>query len=127
MALAKPYVMLGSDGILVGDQGHPRAAGAFPRFLRQYAASGKMSLSEAIAKVTTMAAQRLKLSGKGSLKPGCDGDIVIFDLNRVDDCATYTEPVLPPKGIDWVLIGGEAAVKDGKLIRDDLGRAVRAQ
>ncbi len=126
MALAKPYVMLGSDGILVGNQGHPRAAGAFPRFLRQYAAEGKMPLSECIAKVTTMAAKRLKLTQKGSLKPGCDADIVIFDLGRVEDCATYTEPVLPPRGIDWVLIGGEIAVKGGQLIRDDLGCSVRA-
>ena len=126
MALAKPYVMLGSDGILVGDQGHPRAAGAFPRFLRQYMASGKMSLGDAIAKVTTMAAERLQLAKKGSLKPGSDADIVIFDLDRVEDRATYTQPVLPPNGIDWVLIGGEVAVKDGVLIREDLGRSVRA-
>ena len=125
MALAAPYVMLGSDGILVEDQGHPRAAGAFPRFLRLYAASGKMTLSEAISKVTTMAAQRLQLDKKGSLKPGCDADIVVFDLNRVKDRATYTQAVLSPEGIDWVLIGGEAAVIEGHLVRDNLGRSVR--
>lgn len=126
MALLKPYVMLGSDGLLVGDQGHPRAAGAFPRFLRQYAAGGKMGLSDAIAKVTTMAAQRLGLTRKGSLKPGCDADVTVFDLGRVTDKATYTDPVLAPEGIDWVLIGGQAAVQEGKLVREDLGRAVRA-
>lgn len=125
MALQADYVMLGSDGILVEEQGHPRAAGAFPRFLRQYAASGKMTLSEAIAKVTIMAAERLHLDSKGRLKPGCDADIVIFDLNCVTDRATYTQPVLQPEGIDWVLIGGEAAVAEGALIRDDLGRSVR--
>ena len=125
MALDAPYVMLGSDGIRVGDQGHPRAAGAFPRFLRQYAAGGKMPLSRAVEKVTTMAARRLGLTQKGSLKPGCDADITIFDLERVTDRATYTEPVLTPEGIEWVLIGGKAAVKDGVLLREDLGRSVR--
>ncbi len=125
LALNAPYVMLGSDGILVGDQGHPRAAGAFPRFLKQYAGSGKMSLSNAIAKVTTMAAQRLQLENKGSLKPGCDADVVVFDLNRVEDRSTYIEPTLPPDGIDWVLIGGEIAVKEGTLVCDNLGRSVR--
>ena len=125
MALNAPYVMLGSDGILVEDQGHPRAAGAFPRFLRNYAASGKMSLSDAIAKVTTMAAKRLQLDKKGNLKPGSDADIVVFNMNTIEDLATYTEAVLPPKGIEWVLIGGEVAVKEGQLIRDDLGRSVR--
>jgi len=118
--------MLGSDGILTGDQGHPRAAGAFPRFLRQYGASGRMPLSQVIAKMTTMAAQRLGLKGKGSLKPGCDADIVIFDLEHIRDCATYTQPVLSPEGISWVFIGGRAAVADGQLARTDLGRAVRA-
>ena len=126
MALSAPYVMLGSDGILVEDQGHPRAAGAFPRFLRQYASSGKLTLSDAIAKVTTMAAKRLQFEKKGSLKPGFDADIVVFDLSRVEDRATYTQPVLPPEGIDWVLIGGRVAVQNGELIRDDLGRSVRA-
>lgn len=125
MALMAPYVMLGSNGILVDDQGHPRAAGAFPRFLRMYATGKKMSLSEAIAKVTTNAAKRLKLEQKGSLRPGCDADIVIFDLEKISDCATYAQPVLPPNGIEWVLIGGKAAVEHGKLVRDDLGRAVR--
>lgn len=126
MALMAPYVMLGSDGILVDDQGHPRAAGAFPRFLRMYAAGKKMSLSDAIAKVTTNAAKRLKLANKGSLKSGCDADIVIFDLEQINDCATYSQPVLPPDGIEWVLIGGKVAVEHGNLIRDDLGRAIRA-
>lgn len=126
LALSRPYVMLGSDGLLVGDQGHPRAAGAFPRFLRQYAAGGKMGLSDAIAKVTAMAAQRLGLTGKGSLQPGFDADVTIFDLEQVTDKATYTHPVLPPQSIDWVLIGGRPAVAGGRLVREDLGRAVRA-
>lgn len=73
-----------------------------------------------------MAAQRLGLTRKGSLKPGCDADVTVFDLGRVTDKATYTDPVLAPEGIDWVLIGGQAAVQEGKLVREDLGRAVRA-
>lgn len=125
LALSMPCVMLGSDGILVGEQGHPRAAGAFPRFLRMYAKSGKMPLMTAIAKVTSMAANRLRLKGKGSLMIGSDADITVFDLDAVTDCATYTEPVLAPKGIEYVLIGGEIAVKHGELIRDNLGKAVR--
>ena len=125
LALLAPYTMLGSDGILVGQQGHPRAAGAFPRFLHQYAASGRLPLSDAIAKVTSMAAQRLGLTHKGSLKPGSDADITIFDLDTIKDQATYTQPVLVPKGIDWVLIGGRPAVQNGVLVNATLGRSVR--
>jgi len=125
LALLAPCTMLGSDGILVGQQGHPRAAGAFPRFLYQYAASGRLPLCEAIAKLTSMPAQRLGLAHKGTLYPGSDADITIFDLAAVKDRATYTQPVLPPQGIDWVLIGGTPAVERGVLVRTDLGRSVR--
>ncbi len=125
LALSKPYVMLGSDGILVEEQGHPRAAGAFPRFLNLYARGERMPLSDAIAKVTTMAAKRLGLSGKGSLAVGGDADITVFDLEKVKDNATYTEPVLSPDGIEYVLIGGELAVEHGGLVNGSLGRSVR--
>ena len=84
-----------------------------------------MSLPEAIAKVTTMAAARVGLKEKGNLRIGSDADVVIFDLEKVKDNATYTEPVLPPEGIEYVLIGGEPAVEKGRLVRNDLGRAVR--
>jgi len=125
MALMSTMVMLGSDGIRIGDQGHPRAAGAFPRFLRQFAATGRMPILEAIAKVTTMAADRIGLKDKGNLRVGSDADITIFDLNRIEDRATYEKPIVPPVGIEYVLIGGEPAVKDGMLARKNLGRAVR--
>ena len=125
MALHAPFTMLGSDGILVGDQGHPRAAGAFPRFLRVYALEGGMDLYKAIAKMTAMPAQRLGLPDKGTLKPGADADVVIFDPERICDCATYEQPVLPPIGIDRVLIAGQTALINGNIVRGDLGRAVR--
>lgn len=125
LALAAPITMLGSDGILVGEQGHPRAAGAFPRFLHNYAAAGKMGWSEAIAKMTSMPAKRLGLARKGSLRPGCDADLVVFDPQRIRERATYTQPVLGPEGIEVVLIGGKIAVQNGQLLRDDLGRSVR--
>ncbi len=125
LALSRDYVMLGSDGILVEEGGHPRAAGTFPRFLNRYAKCGEMPLSTAIEKVTTMAAKRLGLTGKGTLTVGADADITVFDLQRVQDNATYTEPLLPPDGIEYVLIGGELAVKNGILVNDRLGRSVR--
>ena len=125
MALHAPFTMLGSDGILVGDQGHPRAAGAFPRFLRTYALDGSIPLYTAIEKMTAMPAKRLGLDKKGSLKPGNDADVTIFDPATIRDGATYESPVLPPEGISCVLIGGQVALKDGKIVRGDLGRSVR--
>ena len=125
LALQSPFTMLGSDGILVGDQGHPRAAGAFPRFVRHYALEGSIDLHTAIAKMTVMPAQRLGLTHKGTLKPGADADVVIFDAQKIRDRATYEQPVLPPEGIEYVLIAGETALENGNIVRGDLGRAVR--
>ncbi len=125
LALMKDYVMPASDGIRNGNKGHPRAAGTFPRFLHQYAVKGRLSLEEAISRMTYMPAKRIGLKHKGSLMPGFDADIVIFDPERIRDRATYEEPVLAPEGISHVIIGGKIAAKDGVLIRDDLGRALR--
>ncbi len=125
LALAHPLVMLGSDGVLRGRQGHPRAAGTFPRFIAEYIRKGRVGLMEGLAKMTCMPAERLRLPRKGSFRPGSDADIVIFDLENIRDRASFAEPSLPPTGIDWVLIGGRPALKDGEIVDGTLGRAVR--
>ena len=124
-ALAHPAVILASDGLLDHGQGHPRAAGAFPRFLATFVRSGKMSLYDAINKMTAMPAKRMHLTQKGHLGIGADADVVIFDLSAVEDKATFTEPVIPPVGIEYVLIGGEIAMQNGRILRKDLGRSLR--
>ena len=42
------------DGFLHNEQGHPRAAGTFPRLIDKYVKTGKLSLYDAINKMTTM-------------------------------------------------------------------------
>jgi hypothetical protein len=61
MALRHPLVVLGSDGLRHHEQGHPRAAGAFPRFIAEYIRTGKVGLMEGIAKMTCRSAERLGL------------------------------------------------------------------
>lgn len=124
-ALLNPNVMLASDGVRNGDSGHPRAAGAFPRFISQYAKTGKISLYQAINKMTNMPAQRLGLENKGNLSVGSDADIVIFNLNIIEDKATFEKPAIAPEGIDYVILGGQKAIENGKVVRDSLGKAVR--
>ena len=127
MALRHPLVMLGSDGLRQGAQGHPRAAGAFPRYIAEYIRTGKVGLMEGFAKMTSMPAERMHLANKGSLKAGSDADVVIFDYENIRDTATFEEPALVPEGIDYVLIGGEIAAKDGEVVNGRLGRSVRWQ
>ena len=50
---------------------------------------------------------------------------MVFDPEKISDCASFSEPVLPPVGIDCVLIGGEIAAKDCRIVDPRLGRSVR--
>lgn len=125
MALAHPAVMTASDATMHLGQGHPRAAGTFPRVFAQYVRTGKMSLYDAVAKMTAMPAARFRLQGKGTLAVGADADVTVFDPERICDRATFDEPIAPPEGIDYVFIGGEPALEKGALLSPALGRALR--
>lgn len=124
-AFQHPGVMIGSDGTLSEGQGHPRAAGTFPRLIARYAKAGTISMYEAIRKMTAMPADQLGLFRKGRLNVGADADVVIFDPETIEDCATFTEPLLAPKGIDYVIVGGTVAVQDGSVVCRTAGKSVR--
>ncbi len=125
LAFRHPAVLLGSDGLLNRGQGHPRAAGSFPRFLAEFARTGTVSLYAAIEKMTALPAARMGLTQKGRLNVGADADITVFDFEKIRDNATFAQPVLPPEGIAYVLIHGEIAAKDCVIVKNDCGRAVR--
>ena len=122
LALTHPRTMLGSDGILLDGAGHPRAAGAFARFLRNYVFERKLiSLSEGIAKTTCQAAARFGLD-RGTLGIGAVADIAVIDPERLQDKATFAEPGLAPEGVKLVFLSGAMALKDGAILRTELGR-----
>ncbi|NPV44873.1 MAG: amidohydrolase family protein [Firmicutes bacterium] len=123
--LKDPFTMIASDGLLRGGQGHPRVSGTFPRVLGRYCRELKaLTLKEALYKMTTMPAERLRLSGRGVLEEGAFGDIVIFDYSVIIDKADFTRPALSPEGIEYVLVNGRPAVFDGKVVNKKLGRAL---
>ena len=125
MAILHPNVMIASDGFLHNEQGHPRAAGTFPRLIDKYVKTGKLSLYDAINKMTTMQAKKLGLSNKGNLSKGSDADITIFSYDEIKDNATFDNPIKKPDGIKYVLIKGSVALKDGEIVNRKLGTSVR--
>ena len=125
LAFQHPHVMLGSDGITDNGRGHPRCAGTFPRLIAEFVKKGDLPLSDAIAKMTCLPAERLGLPNKGHLGIGADADITIFDYTAIQDRATFEEPALPPEGITYVLMGGEVVLKNGEILKNTQGKSVR--
>ena len=75
-----PAHTAGSDGILVGEQPHPRGWGTFARYLAVYVRElGVLSLAECVRHMTSLPAQRLGLADRGLVRPGMAADITVFD------------------------------------------------
>ena len=125
LAFRHPAVMVGSDGLMNNGQGHPRAAGSFPRFLAEFSRNGDIRLYDAVEMITATPANRLGLAAKGRLNVGADADITIFDYETIRDGATFAQPNLPPQGIEYVLLGGEVVLEKGTVVKDNCGKAVR--
>lgn len=126
--LKNPLTMIGTDGFpdFGESKVHPRQTGTFPRILGRYVREqGLIRLEEAIRKMTSLPAQTFRVKKKGSLKEGFDADIVIFDPEMVLDKATFDDPRQKPEGIVWVLINGQVAAEEGRVIRATSGRVMR--
>ncbi len=123
-ALRHPLVMVASDGLINGRQGHPRAAGTFPRVLGEYVRKRKvLTLEQAIEKMTVLPARRLGIA-KGTLQVGADADITLFDLGVVEDQADFSHPLKPPTGIKGVFVNGRLALLESEILHHNGGTAL---
>lgn len=114
------------DGPLFEPHAHPRAWGAFPRFLGHYVRDQHlMPLTEAIRKITSMPAQREHLTDRGLIKTGFYADITIFNPRTIIDRATYADPNQVSAGIDDVLVNGKLEYAQGKLTGVTAGMPLR--
>ena len=86
-----------------------------------------MSLEEAIYKMTHKPAVTFKIDNRGLLKEEYFADIVIFDENKIIDKGTFIEPTQFPDGIDYVLVNGKFAVKEGKSTYELGGKVIRIE
>jgi N-acyl-D-amino-acid deacylase len=121
-----PYSSLISDA-LYGDRKnpHPRLYGAFPRFLRDFVRERKvLDLPTAIHKMTALPAQRVGLNDRGLLRPGYRADILIFDPEDFRDNAEYLAPTRLATCLDYAIIGGKTAYREGELLCRDQGTVI---
>jgi N-acyl-D-amino-acid deacylase len=122
-AIKYPWVSFGSDAAAsaqlmdpntVGN-GHPRGYGNFPRVIAEYVRKKKiLTLPEAIRKLTSWPATRMRIASRGTIKEGNWADVVIFDYDKIQDQSTYEYPYRTPTGIDYVLVNGQLVIEKGK-------------
>ena len=122
-ALRFPWTSIGSDaGASVrpgeGDDlglPHPRAFGNAVRVIAKYVKDRHvLTLADAIRKMTSWPATRMRLANRGVVKEGNWADVTIFDLATLRDRATYEQPREYPSGVDWVLVNGVITIDHGK-------------
>ena len=120
--IAAPGVMVASDGMPYAKLAHPRTAGTFSRVLGKYVREEKViDLNIAIEKMTLLPAKRLEsiapmMRYKGRIQIGADADITIFDPNTVIDKSTFEKGLAFSDGIEYVMVNGVFALKNGKTV-----------
>ena len=118
--------MIGTDAVLLGEYPNPRCYGTFPTILSEYVREkARLTIEEAIRKMTSMAALRLDIRDRGMLRDGMKADIVVFDPTTVKSPATRQQPKQFPVGIDYVVVNGTVVVDQGQHTGALAGRALR--
>jgi N-acyl-D-amino-acid deacylase len=126
--MRQSWTMTCTDGSLVPmGQGvpHPRFYGAFPRKIRKYVEEEHvLSLAAAIRSMTGLPAQVFGLQDRGRLESGRRADILVFDLSRLRDMATYTQPHQLAVGMVDILVNGGLVMQDGHFTDGRYGRVL---
>ncbi|MEU1286031.1 D-aminoacylase [Kitasatospora sp. NPDC005856] len=126
--LASPLSMIGSDGVPKPGRPHPRWAGSFARVLGRYGREqGLLPLELAVHKMTGLPAERFRLAGRGVVRDGAVADLVVLDPAAVLDGATFERPLLPPAGVETVVVAGRVAVRGGRPTASRAGEVVRVR
>ncbi len=133
-ALRFPWTSIGSDAgaaLQVGAADelglpHPRSYGNHARVISRYVRERKvLTLEDAVRKMTSWPATRMRLAGRGTIQVGNWADVTIFDLATIDDRATYDAPTRSPTGIEWVLVNGVVVMDHGRHTGAKPGKVLR--
>lgn len=123
-ALKQPFVSIGSDGTAVKTEGplaaghpHPRYYGTFPRVLGRYVREEKLiTLEEAVRKMTSANAAKIRVYDRGLLRTGQWADVTIFNPDTIIDNATFEKPHQYATGVEYVIVNGKPVLERGTHI-----------
>ena len=131
--IALPWVTFCSDagspateGVFLKSNPHPRAYGNFSRLLGKYVRDEEIiTLQEAVKRLTTLSAAKLRITDRGALAAGFFADVVVFDPEWIQDHATFQDPHQYATGMVHVFVNGEQVLRDGEHTGATPGRVVR--
>ncbi len=119
--MRQSWMMTSSDGDLVPmgvGVPHPRTYGTHPRKIREYVLNRHViDLPAAIRSMTSLPATVFHMRDRGLLREGAVADVVVFDLARVNDPATYQKPHQLAEGMVYVLVDGQFAIDRGAFAK----------
>ena len=126
--MRQPWTMTSSDGGLVprGEgMPHPRYYGAFPRKVRKFVRQEEaVELGFAIRSMSWLSAAVFQMDGRGMLREGAYADVVVFDLEHLQDKATFQQPHQLAEGMVHVLVNGQFAIREGEFTEALSGRVL---
>jgi N-acyl-D-amino-acid deacylase len=126
-----PATMIASDAFpgepeFGRDVPHPRAYGTFARVLGYYVRERRvLTLEEAVRKMSSLPAARMRLTDRGILRAGMKADLVVFDPATIKDTATFEKPHQYAIGVRDVVVNGEFVLDGGKATDKRPGRVLR--
>ncbi|HET7435226.1 MAG TPA: D-aminoacylase [Thermoanaerobaculia bacterium] len=134
-ALKQPWVAVGSDSGAPTNASrtantavHPRAYGTFPRVAGHYVRDEKLfTLTEAVRKMTSLAALRGGFEDRGVLRPGLKADIIVFDPESIRDVATFGDPHHFSEGVSHVVVNGVVVLREGTMTGALGGKVIRGK
>jgi N-acyl-D-aspartate/D-glutamate deacylase len=122
-----PWIVPGSDaslrapwGPLGADHPHPRAYGTMPEFYRRVAA--KCGRETAVARMTSVPAERFGIAGRGVLKAGAFADVAVWREADFRNTATYAKSHSFCTGMEKVFVNGALAYDSGTFTHAGTGR-----
>lgn len=100
---------------------HPRTAATYVKFLIDYVRDRNAeTLIEALARCSYRPAQILgayvpQMTKKGRIQEGMDADIIVFNMEKLEVRATYTDPNQHTLGMRHVIVNGTPLIQAGVL------------
>ena len=133
IAFEHPHCMIGSDATALATDGplknstfhgaYTWASWYYRHFVRD---TQTLSTEEAVRRLTSLPANQLGLTDRGTIRQGACADLAIFDPATFTECGTVEEPNQTAIGMVHVLVNGEITLKNGKLTGNHGGQVLRS-